>query len=82
MTVAAGKEALLNFIGGEWTRSKTSDYADVHNPATAEGYRGGASERQRRGGRGGPGGGKSVRGLAHDARDRPHPAAFQAQKLT
>ena len=36
MTVAAGKEALLNFIGGEWTRSKTSDYADVHNPATAE----------------------------------------------
>ena len=36
MTVAAGKEALLNFIGGEWTRSKTSDYQDVHNPATAE----------------------------------------------
>ena len=36
MTVAAGKETLLNFIGGEWTRSKTSDYADVHNPATAE----------------------------------------------
>ncbi|ADI14350.1 CoA-acylating methylmalonate-semialdehyde dehydrogenase [Truepera radiovictrix] len=35
MTTTASKE-LLNYIGGSWTRSKTRDYLDVHNPATAE----------------------------------------------
>lgn len=28
-------EQLLNFVGGEWQRSATSDYIDVENPATA-----------------------------------------------
>lgn len=36
MTVASAREELLNFIGGEWTRSQTGDYLDVENPATAE----------------------------------------------
>lgn len=35
MTVAA-REELLNYIGGQWERSSTSDKVDVHNPATAE----------------------------------------------
>ncbi len=35
MTVAA-REELLNYIGGQWERSSTSDTMDVHNPATAE----------------------------------------------
>ncbi|UCC72278.1 MAG: CoA-acylating methylmalonate-semialdehyde dehydrogenase [Gemmatimonadota bacterium] len=36
MTVTAGKEQLLNYIGGQWHRSATSDFSDVHNPATAD----------------------------------------------
>ncbi|HEV2583166.1 MAG TPA: aldehyde dehydrogenase family protein, partial [Ktedonobacteraceae bacterium] len=27
---------LLNYIGGRWQRSRTSEYLDVRNPATAE----------------------------------------------
>ena len=36
MTVASAKEQLLNFVGGEWQRSSSSDYIDVINPATAD----------------------------------------------
>jgi len=36
MTVTAGKQQLLNYIGGSWHRSSADDYLDVHNPATAE----------------------------------------------
>ena len=35
MAVASSKEQLLNYIGGQWERSSTNDYLDVHNPATA-----------------------------------------------
>lgn len=34
--MAAAKETLLNYIGGEWQRSAASDVLDVCNPATAE----------------------------------------------
>ena len=27
---------LLNYIGGKWKRSRSSEYLDVRNPATAE----------------------------------------------
>ena len=27
---------LLNYVGGEWRRSRTSEFLDVRNPATAE----------------------------------------------
>ncbi|HEV2661528.1 MAG TPA: aldehyde dehydrogenase family protein, partial [Ktedonobacteraceae bacterium] len=27
---------LLNYIGGKWQQSRTSEYLDVRNPATAE----------------------------------------------
>lgn len=27
---------LLNYIGGQWTHSHTSEFLDVHNPATTE----------------------------------------------
>jgi malonate-semialdehyde dehydrogenase (acetylating)/methylmalonate-semialdehyde dehydrogenase len=33
--IAAVRE-LLNYIGGEWSRSSASDYLEVRNPATAE----------------------------------------------
>jgi malonate-semialdehyde dehydrogenase (acetylating)/methylmalonate-semialdehyde dehydrogenase len=36
MTVAAAKETLLNYVGGEWKRSSANEYGEVHNPATAE----------------------------------------------
>lgn len=35
MTVAA-KQELLNYIGGSWVRSASSETLEVHNPATAE----------------------------------------------
>ena len=36
MTVTASKETLLNYIGGQWHRSSSSQQLDVENPATAE----------------------------------------------
>ncbi len=27
---------LLNYVGGKWQRSRTGEFADVRNPATAE----------------------------------------------
>ena len=32
----ANKEQILNFVGGEWQRSSSSDLRDIHNPATAQ----------------------------------------------
>jgi malonate-semialdehyde dehydrogenase (acetylating) / methylmalonate-semialdehyde dehydrogenase len=36
MTIAADRDQLLNFVGGEWRRSSARDYGDIRNPATAE----------------------------------------------
>ena len=35
MTTTTQNE-LLNYVGGQWQRSQTGDYGEVHNPATAE----------------------------------------------
>ncbi len=36
MSVAASVEVLENYVGGRWTPSQTTSFADVHNPARGE----------------------------------------------
>src|SRR5262252_2908568 len=36
MPVATSVEVLENYIGGMWTRSKATEFVDVHNPARGE----------------------------------------------